>query len=75
MLEMGNFKQIHADRRCWIVGNGPSLNSMDLGFLQREGSPDEGDVAMVEEAPAEMGGSVGPGGDLGASPQVDAPQH
>lgn len=36
MLEMGNFKQIHADRRCWIVGNGPSLNSMDLGFLQRE---------------------------------------
>ncbi|MCX8042728.1 MAG: glycosyltransferase, partial [Desulfobacterota bacterium] len=30
------FKNIHAGRRCVIIGNGPSLNNMDLSFLEHE---------------------------------------
>lgn len=36
MLDLSLFKNRHAAQRCWIVGNGPSLNRMDLGFLRRE---------------------------------------
>jgi hypothetical protein len=30
------FKDIHADQRCVIIGNGPSLNRMNLSFLEKE---------------------------------------
>ncbi len=30
------FKNIHRDERCFIVGNGPSLNALDLDKIQRE---------------------------------------
>lgn len=30
------FKGIHAGQRCVIIGNGPSLNRMDLSFLENE---------------------------------------
>ncbi len=30
------FHNIHRNRRCVIIGNGPSLNKMDLRFLARE---------------------------------------
>ncbi|GAB6113470.1 FkbM family methyltransferase [Desulfomicrobium salsuginis] len=30
------FKNIHKSKRCFIVGNGPSLNKMDLSFLKYE---------------------------------------
>lgn len=34
MLKMEDFKDIHKGEPCWIVGNGPSLNTMDLSVLQ-----------------------------------------
>ena len=36
MPVLEDFKDIHAGRRCWIVGNGPSLNRMHLAPLQDE---------------------------------------
>jgi len=30
------FKDIHAGQRCVIIGNGPSLNGMDLSFLKND---------------------------------------
>lgn len=33
---LGAFQNIHAGRRCVIIGNGPSLNKMDLSFLEHE---------------------------------------
>lgn len=30
------FKNIHKGKRCVIIGNGPSLNAMDLSFLEHE---------------------------------------
>ena len=36
MPDIRDFKDIHAGRRCFIVGNGPSLNLMELSFLSRE---------------------------------------
>ena len=27
------FRNIHKDEDCFIIGNGPSLNKMDLGLL------------------------------------------
>jgi hypothetical protein len=33
MLNITDFKDIHAGEAAWIVGNGPSLNQMDLRFL------------------------------------------
>ena len=33
MLQIEDFKNIHEGEPGWIVGNGPSLNSMDLRFL------------------------------------------
>ncbi len=36
MPDMRDFKAIHSGRRCWIVGNGPSLNLMNLAPLRDE---------------------------------------
>jgi hypothetical protein len=36
MPDIRDFKNLHQGRRCWIVGNGPSLNSMDLSLLAGE---------------------------------------
>lgn len=36
MLPIEKFRNLHPGCRCWIVGNGPSLNGMDLSFLQQE---------------------------------------
>lgn len=33
MLNIKDFENIHAGEEAWIVGNGPSLNKMDLRFL------------------------------------------
>lgn len=33
MLNIEHFKNIHAGEPSWVVGNGPSLNKMDLRFL------------------------------------------
>lgn len=30
------FKNLHADKRCFIIGNGPSINSEDLSLLKNE---------------------------------------
>jgi hypothetical protein len=30
------FHGIHAGKRCFVIGNGPSLNSQDLGLLKKE---------------------------------------
>ncbi len=35
-MRIGEFKDRHAGQPCWIIGNGPSLNKMDLRFLNRE---------------------------------------
>ena len=34
--KMREFKNLHEGQRCVIVGNGPSLKKMDLGFLSNE---------------------------------------
>lgn len=36
MLAIQDYKDIHAGQAAWIVGNGPSLNRMELGFLDDE---------------------------------------
>jgi len=36
MPSLARFHDLHAGQRCVIVCNGPSLNQMDLSFLQRE---------------------------------------
>jgi glycosyltransferase involved in cell wall biosynthesis len=33
---MKKYENIHAGQRCVIIGNGPSLNKMDLSFLEHE---------------------------------------
>jgi len=33
---MRQYQDIHAGQRCVIIGNGPSLNKMDLSFLENE---------------------------------------
>jgi hypothetical protein len=33
---LGNFKDIHQGERCFIIGNGPSLNKTDLSLLKNE---------------------------------------
>ena len=33
---LDGLKQIHKDKRCFIVGNGPSLNMIDMGLLRNE---------------------------------------
>jgi glycosyltransferase involved in cell wall biosynthesis len=33
---MNKYHNIHAGKRCVIIGNGPSLNKMDLSFLKNE---------------------------------------
>jgi glycosyltransferase involved in cell wall biosynthesis/Flp pilus assembly protein TadD len=33
---LGQFQGKHAGKRCVIIGNGPSLNKMDLSFLEHE---------------------------------------
>lgn len=33
MLRISDFKNIHKNEPCWIIGNGPSLNTMDLSVL------------------------------------------
>lgn len=35
-LRLAEFKDKHRGRRCVIIGNGPSLNKMDLSFLKNE---------------------------------------
>lgn len=35
-LRLRNFKNKHKGERCVIIGNGPSLNKMDLSFLKNE---------------------------------------
>ncbi len=36
MPQLAEFKDIHRGRRCFVVGNGPSLNAMDLSPLDHE---------------------------------------
>lgn len=36
LLRLKQFKDIHKGKRCFIIGNGPSLNKMDLSFLKDE---------------------------------------
>jgi hypothetical protein len=36
LRRLGAFKDLHAGKRCFIVGNGPSLKQMDLSYLQNE---------------------------------------
>jgi hypothetical protein len=31
-----NFKNIHKNKRCFVIGNGPSLNQIDMNKLQNE---------------------------------------
>lgn len=33
---LANFRNIHAGQRCFIIGNGPSLNKLDLTKLKQE---------------------------------------
>ena len=33
---MISFKNIHAGERCFLVGNGPSINKTDLSLLKNE---------------------------------------
>ena len=33
-INLAKFKNIHAGKRCFVVGNGPSLNKMDLNKLK-----------------------------------------
>ncbi len=33
---MRQYQNVHAGQRCIIIGNGPSLNKMDLSFLEHE---------------------------------------
>ncbi|MBN1267431.1 MAG: glycosyltransferase [Anaerolineales bacterium] len=35
-LRLATYKDIHRGQRCVIIGNGPSLNDMDLSFLKNE---------------------------------------
>ncbi|CAH2029929.1 glycosyltransferase [Trichlorobacter ammonificans] len=35
-MRMKQYQDIHAGQRCVIIGNGPSLNKMDLSFLEQE---------------------------------------
>ncbi|MHC4365321.1 MAG: glycosyltransferase [Planctomycetota bacterium] len=35
-LKLGQYRDKHRGQRCVIVGNGPSLNKMDLSFLKNE---------------------------------------
>ncbi len=35
-LALAKYENIHAGERCVIIGNGPSLNQMDLSFLKNE---------------------------------------
>jgi len=35
-VKLAKFQNIHKGRRCVIIGNGPSLNKMDLSFLKDE---------------------------------------
>lgn len=35
-MNIKDFKNIHAGEEAWVVGNGPSLNKMDLRFLSRK---------------------------------------
>lgn len=35
-MDLRDFKDRHKGQRCWVVGNGPSLNRMDLRFLADE---------------------------------------
>ncbi len=35
-MKIQEFRGIHADRRGFIVGNGPSLHQLDLSYLQKE---------------------------------------
>ncbi|WOO43007.1 6-hydroxymethylpterin diphosphokinase MptE-like protein [Rubellicoccus peritrichatus] len=34
--QLVRFKDMHKGERCFIIGNGPSLNQIDLGLLSRE---------------------------------------
>jgi len=34
--EMRGYRGIHAGKRCFIIGNGPSLKKLDLGLLKNE---------------------------------------
>jgi hypothetical protein len=36
LRRLGAFKDLHAGKRCFIIGNGPSLKQMDLSYLQDE---------------------------------------
>ena len=47
---------------------------MLVGLRERERPADEGDVAVVEEALAQVGGAVRPGGNLAAAAQIDPAQ-
>lgn len=33
---LARFRNIHAGRRCFVIGNGPSLNAIDMGRLRGE---------------------------------------
>ena len=33
---MRRFKDLHRGKRCFVIGNGPSLNKVDLGLLRNE---------------------------------------
>jgi len=36
ILELASVKDVHRGKRCFIIGNGPSLNGMDLSPLRNE---------------------------------------
>lgn len=36
LLPLAKFERVHAGRRCFVVGNGPSLNQIDMGRLRDE---------------------------------------
>jgi len=36
MIKTENFKNIHKEKRCFIIGNGPSLNEQDLNLIANE---------------------------------------
>lgn len=35
-MKISDFKNIHSKKRCFVIGNGPSLSDMDLSKLKKE---------------------------------------
>jgi hypothetical protein len=36
LLRLESYRDLHPQKRCFIIGNGPSLKQMDLSFLNKE---------------------------------------